>query len=230
MRLAALLVSFVVWVCSCAPYALAGEAQDFAKLTASPDGKIAIRAVGEIQDDDFHFDFYEVASGTDLGRIKAADRVSKVAFACRWSPGGSRVAVLMFYGTKNSTLLIFEKGKDGRMSEVPFDIPDAAKAYAAANLKPKLGIAGGDYSGGSLKGLGKWSREDSVKLICGTWIEHFGGKQAPDSGLNLVVPFDAKVAEGKAKVGNVRAHELMSDDAAEAFFKRNGVNTGDDGF
>lgn len=211
------LVLLAAWV-ACA---MAG---DLAKLTASPDGKIAIRANGDVWDDDFHFDFHEVSSGKSLGRIKAADSVSKVAFVCRWSPGGSRVAVLMLYGTKDSSLLVFEKAQDGRMSEVPLQVPDPAKTYAAAGLKPELGIAGHDYHGGSLNGLGKWKGEDSVELICGTWLDWLGGKQAPDSGLNLVVSFDVGLVDGKARVGNVRPKELMSDSAAEAFFEKNGIH------
>jgi hypothetical protein len=214
------LVPFVAWAFCLSVCAEAGAKADLAKLTASPDGKIAIRANDPIGGMDSDFDFHEVSSGKSLGHIEAADSVSKVVFVCRWSPGGSRVAVLMFYGTKCSTLLIFEKGRDGQMREIPLDVPDPADAYAKAKLKPGLGS---DHSGGSLNGLGKWKGEDSVELISGAWLDRPDGKEVEPSGLNLVVSVDVKIVAGKAVIGGARPHQLMSDSSVEAFFKERGI-------
>ena len=202
---------------------MAGEIPPLSKLTQSPDGKVAIRAIREIQDPDYHFDFHEVESGKSLGRIKAAVAVSKVSFVCRWNPEGSRVALLMFYGAKQSSLLLFEKTPEGQFKELALKVPDAAQVYAMEKIQPPLPA---DHHGGALNGLGNWSGADSVHLIFGKWLE---GDDIDDSGSNLVVSFDIKIAGGKATVEKVRPHPLMSDAAAEAFFEKNRVITCDDG-
>ena len=220
------LVSFATGVSCCGLHSLAGEKYDLAKLTTSPDGKIAIRANDKIGSMEFDFDFHEVSSGKSLGRIKAADSVAKVEFVCRWSPKGTRVAVLMFYGTKHSSLLIFERGNDGQMSEIPLAMPEPDQEYARAKLKPDLGL---NPSGASLNGLGMWRGEDSIELLCGTWLDRIGDGEVDPAGQNLVVFFDAKIVGNKAVVGNIRPHGLVSDDALEALLKQKQIITGDDG-
>ena len=224
---------FLVWVAiglsCCGLHALAGDEYDRAKLTTSPDGKISIRSNEKIWEAEFDFDFYEVSTGKSLGRIKGSDILRNVAFVCRWSPKGTRVAVLMFYGTKASKLLIFERGKDGQMSEIPLAMPDPDQEYAKAKLKPDLGP---NHGGASLNGLGRWKGEDSIELLCGTWLDRIGWdfREDEDVGeLILMVFFDAKIVEKKAIVGNIRPHALMGDDAMEALLKKKQVITGDDG-
>ncbi|HEY1122295.1 MAG TPA: hypothetical protein VGE67_11875, partial [Haloferula sp.] len=77
----------------------------------------------------------------------------------------------MFYGTKSSKLLIFERGKDGQMNEIPLAVPDPDQEYAKAKLKPDLGE---NHGGASLNGLGMWKGEDSVELLCGNWLDRVG--------------------------------------------------------
>lgn len=221
---------FLAWVAigvsCCGPHSLAGEEHDRAKLTTSPDGKIAIRSNDKIGSMEFDFDFYEISSGKSLGHIKAADFVSKVDFVCRWSPKGTHVAVLMFYGTKHSKLLIFERRNDGQMSEIPLSMPDPDQEYAKAKLKPDLGE---NHGGASLNGLGEWKGEDSIELLCGYWLDRVGEVDVDPAGQNLMVLFDAEIVEKKTVVGNIRRLGLMSDDATELLLKKRRIITGDDG-
>jgi len=222
------LVSVAIGVSCCGLHCLAGEESDQAKLCSSPDGKIAIRANDEIYGMALDFDFYDVSSGRSLGRIKGSDCLRNVAFVCRWSPKGTHVAVLMFYGTKCSKLLIFERGKDGQMSEIPMAVPVPEKEYAKAKLKPDLGP---NHGGASLNGLGMWKGENSVELLCGTWLDRIGWDFREDedaADLTLMVFFNVKIVEKKAVVGNIRPHALMSNDAMVALAEKKQVITDDD--
>ena len=129
----------------------------------------------------------------------------------------------MFYGTKQSSLLLFEKTPEGQFVDLGLKVPDAVEAYTKAEIRPPIPAG---HRGGALNGLGSWDGADSVYLICGQWFE---GNDANSTGANLVVSLDVKINGGKAVVEKVRPHALKSDAAVEAFFKKNGVITCDDG-
>src|SRR4051812_2777488 len=83
-----------------------------------------------IQNDDKSYDFVDVPTQKRIGHILETDQdISNIHFVASWNSNSSKVALLMYYGTKLSCILIFRKNLKGFYVELPFKEPDTIKLY-----------------------------------------------------------------------------------------------------
>ncbi len=76
--------------------------------------------------------FARASDHQKLGNVLPADQqgqISNVAIVVSWNPHSSKVALLVFYGTKLSELLLFTKDDAGQFQAVSWEQPDAEAIY-----------------------------------------------------------------------------------------------------
>lgn len=171
-------------------------------ISTAPNGQVAIV---EAQADSGDRDYYFVRrlDNKQLGFVLPSEQrneISNVAIVASWSPRNTRVALLVFYGTKLSELLVFRRADDGRFVPVNLLVPDPITLYRkhAGKTLPQPG------DGYSENGVGPWLDEDTVLLLSGeakqtedldeyfhllvTFRTHVIGKRAGTSHLKLIGP------------------------------------------
>ena len=185
-------------------------AVEFAPLEGSfsPDRRVAIR-----ENPKRHYEFVDVRSGKGVGRIEAAENRNKIDFVTSWNSDSTRVALLMYYGTKLSGLMVFQRSPQSRFVELGFRCPDPVKAY----LKERGSLPFPENSGGmSCNDVGPWLTKSTVRLFAGE------ANEQADSGV-LLVSFEVHVTKGVASIINVHLHGPMTYTESESFFHSNGA-------
>ena len=133
--------------------------------TFSPDKRTVI-AVEQSKNGDHDYCFLQKSSGKKLGFVLPAEQrheISKVHFVTSWNRSGSKVALLVFYGTKFSELLLNSKDATGQFHLVACEVPDAAAVYQQrTNITvPQPG------DGYSHNAVGPWLDENTVSARIG---------------------------------------------------------------
>ena len=99
--------------------------------TASLDNKIAI-VEKQSNNGDRDCYFRDRSTGKNLGFLLPPDQRGQlrvVGVTAGWNRTGSKVALVVSYGTKLSELLVFTRNARGRFEQIKLDAPDAEKLY-----------------------------------------------------------------------------------------------------
>jgi hypothetical protein len=191
-------------------------------LSESPNKKIAIV---EERDDSGERDYYFVRRSSEkkLGFVLPPDEdISNVAVGASWNLNSSKVALVLFYGTKLSTLLLFSKADDGAFHQVRLRQLDPSAFYRQRTGKtiPQEG------DGYSENAVGPWLDENTVALISGEAKQ----TEQPDQYLHLLVTFRAHLVGKRAVLSHLKLHGPLSNAQSSRFLKRfgNGLANGGD--
>ena len=182
--------------------------------TLSPDKQVAImRERAEAGDLDYYF--VQQSGGKKLGFVlppETRHELSNVSFVTSWNRSSSKVATLLFYGTKLSGLLLHSKDSTGQFQPVELDEPDAVDLYQKRTRK-KLPEGG---SGASENAVGPWLDDITVRLVTG------GTRPVNQSGDNVhvYVTFVARIQNGQATLTDVHLKGPLSDRASARFIKK----------
>lgn len=136
--------------------------------------------------------FFDKASGKRVGEILAGDGATIEAVIGKWSPDGTKVAVVVQHRRWND-VFIFERNKK-EVRRVNFTVPDAFSIYA--QQRPK------DHPEALKRltnddGINKWISNSEVSMI--TSYEASNSKDADDI-YTISVNYIIEVKEGQAKV------------------------------
>jgi len=154
--------------------------------------------------------FVDLRSHKNLGRI--AHTSGQEDIVASWSVDSSKVAIVMYYGSKLCCLQIFRKTSKGVFVEVPFDEPQPMEMYQKAHGELPF-----QYDGSTAPedAVGQWEAKDTVHLVAG---------EAHLNGPHLFVTFDVQITNKKAVIRNIQMHDLMPDDQAEKFLNSLGAH------
>ena len=167
-----------------------------------------------IQNDDKSYDFIDIQSREKIGHIFETDQdISNVQFVASWNDDSSKVALLMYYGTKLSCILIFKRNSKGDYIELPFKEPDPVKLYHESHDSDPFPENASGYSNNS---VGRWITGDTVELFSGETKDNL------QKG-TLIVIYDARIKDNSVSIVNVRLLNLMDDASAEKFLQKHGA-------
>jgi hypothetical protein len=190
--------------------------------TASPNKQFAIlesRAANGQRD----YYFVHQPSRKRLGFVlPPAQRgvISNVAIVASWNTSSAKVALLVFYGTKLSELLLHNRASDGTFQQVEFREPDPLVLYRQRTGKtiPQPG------DGYSENAVGPWVGEDTVMLVAGEAKQIVPAEsETEDASLgeyrHVFVTFRARVRGRRAKMSDLRLIGPLTNATAEDFQK-----------
>lgn len=154
------------------------------------------------------------ATGKNVGYIlPPGDEFRNVALVASWNHSRSKVAILEFYGTKQSCLLLFARGSDGVFKKIPLGSPDPEKLLIEQrNINiPRPG------DGHDSNAVGPWIDDNTVSLVAGEGIQT---EQSSDEYTYVFATFTAHVGTKRAKVSQVRLIGPLDDEDGDAFIKK----------
>jgi hypothetical protein len=194
-----------------------GAEQHVLAGTQSPDKKTAIV---EEQTDDGDRDYYFVQNSNHkkLGYVLPADQrgqVSNVAIVASWNAKSSKVALLVFYGTKLNELLLFSKDASGQFQSVALQEPDAEAIYRK-RTGGTIPMPGDGYSENA---VGPWLDDKTVCMVSGEAKQ----TENPDLYTHLLVIFKASVKDKRAVISDLQLKGPLSDEASTEFQKKWGT-------
>jgi len=173
-------------------------------------------AIIEEQTDDGGRDEYFISQSSHkkLGFVLPADvrgEISNVAIIASWNPSSTKVALLLFYGTKLSELLLFSRANDGTFQPISLEEPNPTALYQKRTGKtlPQRGD-------GEENGVGPWLDENTVLLV---WGDVKVNKENDDY-LHLFVTFRAHIAGKHAELSHLKIIGPLTDSQSEAFLKK----------
>lgn len=200
-------------ICAFTVSSHAGEQHVLAR-TKSPDKRIMI--VEERADNgDRDYYFVQQPGGRKLGFVLPTDQrheISKVSIVTSWNHSSSKVALLVFFGTKASELLLHSKDGDGQFQQIALQQPDAVAMYWQRTHRtiPQPG------DGYSENAVGPWLDENTVQLVSG---EAKQTKQQ-DEYTHVFVTFEARIQAGRATISNLQLKGPFSSDASKGFVRK----------
>lgn len=182
--------------------------------TSSPDKRTAIME----KSDDEGRDYYFVAqpSGKRLGDVlppAQRGQVSNVSIITSWNRDSSKVALLVFYGTKLNELLLYSKDKAGQFQHVTLRKPEPEAIYQAQAHRA-LPQPGDGYNENA---VGPWLDDNTVLLIAG---EAKQTTQPEDQYDHWLVTFKAHVQSTHATVSDLQLKGPLSNEADAKFTKQ----------
>jgi len=183
------------------------------KNTLSPDGRIAIRKTNNGD-----FEFFDVSSQRGLGLILRPEGLRNVSFVASWNSDESDVALLMYYGTKLSTLMIFQRTDSGTLVRRDFEMTDPIKLFQKKHGSRPFAK---NESGPMDNHVGPWIAKNTIRLIAGESREAF--KDPPPQKEYLFASFEATISKGCVSIGNVNLHEMMTFDEANQLLSELGI-------
>lgn len=127
--------------------------------TISPDGKVAVYK------DESRCYFYNTEEGAVIGDILSSSentRLSNVNILASWNSLATRVALLIYYGSKLNEVRIFQKNNDGKM--VALDVLWPNLSELASSKGKDIGKIM-ENPGFDENSLGPWLDDDTVNVI-----------------------------------------------------------------
>lgn len=185
--------------------------------TLSPDKKVAIVEEADGADRDYYF--VQMPGKKKLGHVLPKDQqnqISNVEIVASWNAESSKVALLAYYGTKLSELLLDPRDAAGRLQPVALHEPDALEIYKQRTHRtiPQPG------DGHSNNGVRPWLYKDTVYLVSG---EDKQTEESADSYTHVYVTFRAHVKGKRALVSDVQLKGPLTDEASKQFEKKWGM-------
>jgi len=215
--------SYVIFAILFATVALHAAEERVLSGTTSPNKEIV---VVEVLAADGQSDFYFVdrLSGKRLGFVLPREQrrqISKVGIVAKWNKSSTRVAMMVYYGTKLSELLIHSRGRDGAFHEVELEAPDPLELYQKRTGK-RIASQGDGYSDNS---VGPWLDEDTVLLMSGEAKQVIPpGSETEDVDLgqyaHVYATFRAKIRGRTARVSDLRLIGPLTNKESGTFKKQ----------
>lgn len=178
--------------------------------TISPNNKVAItqRTVAGRRD----YVFIETKTGKRLGQVLPTElsEARDVEIEANWSPSGSKVALLISYGTKLNGIFLYSQDQDGSIRRVNFPDLDPIAVYEVGRgiHFPR------DISGYEENAIGSWLNDQVVCVIRGNAKEYEEGTK------HFLVKLEIKMSRDRGSIVARRKIGILSDEQNAAFFKR----------
>lgn len=183
-------------------------------ISTAPDKRIVV--VEERADDgEKSYYFMRLSDEKKVGFVLTpaeSREISKVAIIASWNKPGTNVALLLFYGTKLSSLLVFSKDDDGTFQKVSVELPDPMALYRDRTGKtpPQPG------DGYSENKVGPWGDENTVSLISGAAKQ----TEQSDEYLHLLVTFHARIIGKRAELSHLTLNGPLTNLESDAFLDK----------
>jgi hypothetical protein len=190
----------------CGGWSLYGEMPRVLERTISPNKRYVIRCFG-----DLNYAFFDNQTGKPIGEIKEVDDRSNIYFVATWNKDSSKAAVLMYYGTRGTMLLIFQRNRDGIFTEMPFKEPRVIGFYKKKYKKEPFPE---ESSLVPEPALGPWDGENKVLLVEAE--ENILEDANPRS---LILCFNAEARKGSIVLSGYRMKVFADEKASEKFLK-----------
>ena len=186
-------------------------------LSTAPDRRFAIvEERAESGERDYYF--VRRADGRQLGFVLGAEHrheISNVAIVASWNPRSTKVALLLFYGTKLSELLLFHKADDDTFVPVALKKPDPMAIYRERTGKtlPEQG------DGYNENGVGSWPDEDTVLLLSGEAKQTEDQKNSEEY-LHFLVTFRAHIVAHHSELTRLKLTGPLTNVQSQRFLKK----------
>jgi hypothetical protein len=160
--------------------------------------------------------FVDKKTGKRLGAVLPASlRGARVnGIQTSWSPDGSKVAVLVSYGTKLSGVFLYSLRKDNTMGLVNLPNVDPIKVYDDRYHEKHFWQTAEGMPGYDENALGDWVANDTVKIIQGVAKEREDG-----TTMNFLVVLQVKIEGDRGQIVNQSLAGVLSNEQAEEFLK-----------
>jgi hypothetical protein len=139
--------------------------------------------------------------------LDGQEQITLRALKCAWSPDESKVAVVVYYGTKGRSLSLFARQTSGKFAELTWPEPELRKYY-----KPKESVDMDDYY------LGGWSKDNEL-----TFIKTLSASAA--EGGPVYFPLECRVAAeaNRVEISQLKRIGKLRLDEFEKYLKKIGV-------
>ena len=162
----------------------------------SPDRGIVIVEERDADGERYYF-FRDLRSRKKIGYVLPPKREStNVAIVTSWNRRSSKVALLLFYGTKLSMLRLFTRDSEGTMQSVEWEVPEALKIYQERTVHtiPQVG------DGHDVNAVGPWLDDDTVALVSGSDKQ----TEDPNEYMHVYVTFRARIRGTRAEISQLK--------------------------
>lgn len=180
--------------------------------TASKDGQFCVGQKRTV--DQQFYRFIDCSSKQELGRVFPENQegeISNVHMLSSWSKDNTRVALLVYYGTKLNEVLVFARNTSGAFEPVEFEWPDSVSVWERKNkTKWNLRYATG-YGENS---LGPWISENTIRLIAGE------AKESDGAVRYILAPFRLVVRGKRGYVRDIKVLGVLSDQEANGYLHK----------
>ena len=188
----------------------AGDTEIVAK---APAGESDLAIVKEKSDGGKYF-FVDTRTGKRLGDVLPPDfRDTRVnGIETSWSPDGSKVAVLVSYGTKLNGVILYSLSGDRKMRLVDFSGIDPIKIYDKRNPEKHFSHLAEQAPGYDENALGDWIANDTVKIVQGVAKEDENGTTT-----NFLVVLEVRIIGDRSRIVKLSPVGVLSEEQAKRF-------------
>jgi hypothetical protein len=160
--------------------------------------------------------FVNTKTGERLGDVLPPElRDARVnSIQASWSPDGSKVALVVSYGTKLNGIFLYSLRENYKMRLVEFSGVDPIKVYDKRYPNKHFSRLAEEGSGYDEDAVGDWVANDTVKIVQGVAKEHENG-----STTNFLVALEVKVVGDHSKIVKLSLPGILSDEQAERFLR-----------
>jgi hypothetical protein len=131
-----------------------------------------------------------------------------------WSPDGSKVALLVSYGTKLNGIFLYSLRENHEMRLVEFSGVDPIKVYDKRYPNKHFSRLAEEAPGYDEDAVGDWVANDTVKIVQGVAKEHENGTTT-----NFLVVLEIKVVGDHSHIVKLSPLDIFSDEQAERFLR-----------
>lgn len=159
--------------------------------------------------------FVDAVTGEKLGAVLSLFNegdLGNVNIISSWNGSSSKVALLIYYGTRSSKIKVFKRTNEDTFVPVDLLLPDPLAIYGKGDLK----TLSEEHVSASENALGPWN-DNSVRLISGVMVD-----RGNNEFVHLLVTFTA-VIDAKADIKDVKLVGPYSDQEADRFLEEWGT-------
>jgi hypothetical protein len=191
----------------------AGDAEIVSKAPAEESNLAIVKEKG----DGGNYFFVNTRTGERLADVLPPDfRDTRVnGIETSWSPDGSKVAVLVSYGTKLNGVLLFSLSGDRKMRLVNFSGIDPIKIYDERNPEKHFSRLADQAPGYDENAVGDWIANDTVKIVQGVAKEDENGTTT-----NFLVVLEVKIVGDRSRIVKLSPVGVLSEGQARRFLNK----------
>ena len=193
------------------------NAQDIDVVSKTTRGASGL-AIVKTKNDGSDYFFVDTKTNERLGDVlKDLGGASIQDLQASWSPDGRKVAVLISYGTRLNTILVYSLNDSHKMKSVQLPNIDPVGIYDKRDPDKHLLREAEQSAGYSENALGGWMTNDSLRIIRG---EAVIGSQDDEHTKHFLIVLEVKVVGDRGRIQSESLPGVLSNDQAATFLSK----------
>jgi hypothetical protein len=181
-------------------------------LVSRPTTDQSTLAIVKNKNDDYFF--MDTKTNQKLGYVHGELHGARINHVeASWSPDARTVAVLISYGTRLSTILLYSLGDHREIKSVQLPDVDPIAIY---DPDKKFLHLGEQASGYSENALGTWMTNDSLKIVRGNAVID---PETDEHTRHYLIVLDLKIVGHSAQIANQFLPGVLSNEQARRFLR-----------